>query len=308
MAIRLRFWGVRGSVPCPGPKTVKYGGNTACLELRFGEQERLIIIDAGTGIRELADHVVKKDLPKGPIKTDLFFTHTHWDHIMGFPFFIPMFIPNTELKVFGPVTYEEDTLDKIVGGMLTYRYWPVRMSELAAKIEYLNLKEGTRDLGGGVWLTTKYLNHPILVLGYRFEYKGKVLCTAYDTEPFRNVFDVSPDSPGYDEEAVREGELAAREENEKVARYIQGADILIHDSQYTQQEYLDSKIGWGHSTFEYAVKVAHRAGVKKLFLFHHDPLRSDRELEIIEKKLRELIAGRSDLEVYIAREGMEVEI
>ncbi len=308
MAIRLRFWGVRGSVPCPGPKTVKYGGNTACLELRFGEQERLIIIDAGTGIRELADHVVKKDLPKGPIKTDLFFTHTHWDHIMGFPFFIPMFIPNTELKVFGPVTYEEDTLDKIVGGMLTYRYWPVRMSELAAKIEYFNLKEGTRDLGGGIWLTTKYLNHPILVLGYRFEYQGKVLCTAYDTEPFRNVFDVSPDSPGYDEEAVREGELAAREENEKVARYIQGADILIHDSQYTQQEYLDSKIGWGHSTFEHAVKVAHRAGVKKLFLFHHDPLRSDRELELIEKKLRELIAGRSDLEVYIAREGMEVEI
>ena len=308
MAIRLRFWGVRGSVPCPGPKTVKYGGNTACLEFRFGEQERLIIIDAGTGIRELADHVVKKDLPKGPIKTDLFFTHTHWDHIMGFPFFIPMFIPNTELKVFGPVTYEEDTLDKIVGGMLTYRYWPVRMSELAAKIEYFNLKEGSRDLGGGIWLTTKYLNHPILVLGYRFEYQGKVLCTAYDTEPFRNVFDVSPDSPGYDEEAVREGELAAREENEKVARYIQGADILIHDSQYTQQEYLDSKIGWGHSTFEHAVKVAHRAGVKKLFLFHHDPLRSDRELELIEKKLRELIAGRSDLEVYIAREGMEVEI
>jgi len=172
---------------------VKYGGNTACLELRFGEEDRLVVIDAGTGIRELAGHIMQNDLPKGPIKTELFLTHTHWDHIMGFPFFIPIFIPNTELKVFGPVTYEEDTLDKIVGGMLTYRYWPVRLTELAAKIEYFNLKEGSQDLGGGLWLTTKYLNHPILVLGYRFEYRGKVFCTAYDTEPFRNVFDVSPD-------------------------------------------------------------------------------------------------------------------
>jgi len=119
MAIKLRFWGVRGSVPCPGPNTVKYGGNTTCLELRFGEQERLVVIDAGTGIRELAGHILKTDLPKGPIKTELFFTHTHWDHIMGFPFFIPLFIPNTELKVFGPVTYEDETLDKIVGGMLS---------------------------------------------------------------------------------------------------------------------------------------------------------------------------------------------
>ena len=159
---------MRGSVPCPGPKTVKYGGNTACLELRFGEEDRLVIIDAGTGIRELAGHIMKSDLPKGPIKTELFLTHTHWDHIMGFPFFIPIFVPNTELKVFGPVTYEEDTLDKIVGGMLTYRYWPVRLTELAAKIEYFNLKEGSQDLGDGLWLTTKYLNHLILVLGYRF--------------------------------------------------------------------------------------------------------------------------------------------
>jgi phosphoribosyl 1,2-cyclic phosphodiesterase len=308
LAIRLKFWGVRGSVPCPGPSTVHYGGNTACLELRFGPQDRLVVIDAGTGIRELADYLVKHDLPKGPIKTELFLTHTHWDHIMGFPFFIPIFIPNTELKVFGPVTYEEDTLDKIVGGMLSYRYWPVRLSELAGKIEYFNIKEGTRDLGDGLWLTTKYLNHPILVLGYRFEYQGKVLCTAYDTEPFRNVFAMDPGDPGYDEEVVREGELAAQEENDKVTRFFAGADILIHDSQYTRQEYLASKLGWGHSSFEHSVQAAHKAGVKKLLLFHHDPQRTDRELAAIEKKLQSMIAGKSDLEVLIAREGMEVEV
>lgn len=305
--IKLRFWGVRGSVPCPGPMTVKFGGNTSCLELRFGEQERLVVIDAGTGIRGLAAHLMKHDLPKGPIKTELFLTHTHWDHIMGFPFFIPMFLPNTELKVFGPVTYEEDTLDKIVGGMLTYRYWPIRMSELAGKIEYFNLKEGTHDLGNGLWLTTKYLNHPILVLGYRFEYRGKVLCTAYDTEPFRNVFDVPPDSPGYDEEAVKEGELAASEENEKVNRFFQGADILIYDSQYTHSEYISSRLGWGHSSFEHAVNVGHRAGVKKLILFHHDPDRRDEELEQLEQKIHRSIDGKTKMEVQIAREGMVVE-
>lgn len=298
---------MRGSVPCPGPKTVKYGGNTSCLELRFGEEDRLIVIDAGTGIRELAGHIIKNDLPKGPIKTELFLTHTHWDHIMGFPFFIPIFIPNTELKVFGPVTYEEDTLDKIVGGMLTYRYWPVRLTELAAKIEYFNLKEGSQDLGGGLWLTTKYLNHPILVLGYRFEYRGKVFCTAYDTEPFRNVFDVSPDDPSYDEEAVKEGAMAAQEENDKVVSFFQGADILIHDSQYTHKEYISSKLGWGHSSFEYAVNVAHKAGVKKLLLFHHDPDRSDAELELIERKIQKAAGGRTSMEVMIAREGMTVE-
>ncbi len=298
---------MRGSVPCPGPKTVKYGGNTACLELRFGEEDRLVVIDAGTGIRELAGHVMKSDLPKGPIKTELFLTHTHWDHIMGFPFFIPIFVPNTELKVFGPVTYEEDTLDKIVGDMLTYRYWPVRLTELAAKIEYFNLKEGSQDLGGGLWLTTKYLNHPILVLGYRFEYRGKVFCTAYDTEPFSNVFDVSPDDPSYDEEAVKEGALAAQEENDKVARFFQGADILIHDSQYTHKEYISSKLGWGHSSFEHAVNVAHKAGVKKLLLFHHDPDRSDAELELIEKKIQAAAGGKTSMEVMIAREGMTVE-
>lgn len=298
---------MRGSVPCPGPKTVKYGGNTSCLELRFGEEDRLIVIDAGTGIRELAGHIIKNDLPKGPIKTELFLTHTHWDHIMGFPFFIPIFIPNTELKVFGPVTYEEDTLDKIVGGMLTYRYWPVRLTELAAKIEYFNLKEGSQDLGGGLWLTTKYLNHPILVLGYRFEYRGKVFCTAYDTEPFRNVFDVSPDDPSYDEEAVKEGAMAAQEENDKVVSFFQGADILIHDSQYTHKEYISSKLGWGHSSFEYAVNVAHKTGVKKLLLFHHDPDRSDAELELIERKIQKAAGGRTSMEVMIAREGMTVE-
>jgi phosphoribosyl 1,2-cyclic phosphodiesterase len=308
LAIRIRFWGVRGSIPCPGPATVRYGGNTACLELRFGEENRLVIIDAGSGIRELGNFLLKNDLPKGPIRAKVYLTHTHWDHIMGFPFFTPIYIPGSELEIYGPVTYEEDTLDKVVGDQLRYRYFPVRQSELAAKISYYNLKEGTYDLGGGLSLTTKYLNHPILVLGYRFEYQGRVLCTAYDTEPFRNVFAMNPGAPDYDEEAVREGEMAAREENEKVLRFLQGSDLLVHDAQYTHREYLSSKLGWGHSSFEYAVNSAHKAGVRRLVFFHHDILRSDAELDELEGRFRGRIQGRSDLEILTAREGMEIEI
>jgi phosphoribosyl 1,2-cyclic phosphodiesterase len=308
MAMRVTFWGVRGSIPCPGPGTVKYGGNTACIELRFDPDDRLIIIDAGSGIRELAGAILKKDLPKGPLKTKLFLTHTHWDHIIGFPFFTPIFIPGTELEVYGPVTYEEDTLDKIVGDQLRYRYFPVRLEELRAKLTYFHLKESEQDLGGGVMLKTKYLNHPILVLGYRFEYQGKVFCTIYDHEPFRNVFETDPEAQGYDEAAAREGEIAAQEENEKVLRFFQNADLLVHDTQYTQREYLKGKVGWGHSTFEWALKTAHKAGVKHLVLFHHDPERRDAELDSLLSRCRGALKGKSKLAVSVAEERKTIAI
>jgi phosphoribosyl 1,2-cyclic phosphodiesterase len=307
-SISLRFWGVRGSIPCPGPTTVIHGGNTSCLELRFGPERRLVIVDAGTGLRELGNELMRTDLPKGPIRTKLFLTHTHWDHIMGFPFFTPVFVPGTELTVYGPVTYEDDPLDVIVGGQLTYRYFPVRQDQLAAKLDYANLKEGVHDLGDGLVVKTKYLNHPILVLGYRFEYAGKCVCTAYDTEPFRNVFAAEPDDPGYDAEAVRIGEEAAREENQKITEFFRGADLLVHDTQYTTKEYATNRRDWGHSTYEYAINAANRAGVRKLLLFHHDPLRTDEELIRFERIFRRALRGKSDMDVLMAREGMTVEV
>lgn len=302
---KVKLWGVRGSIPCPGPETVEFGGNTACLELRFGEEERLVIMDAGSGIRKLGESIVKNDLKKGPIKTQLFLTHTHWDHIMGFPFFIPIFIPGTEIDVYGPVTYEDEGLDKIIGDQLRYRYFPVKHSELSADLKYYPLREGTMDMGDDLFVTTKYLNHPILCLGYRFEYKGKSFCTAYDHEPFRNVFPTDPSQPGYDPEAAREGEEAAREENEKVLRFYQNADLLIHDSQYTKEEYFASKLGWGHSPFETVINNAHKAGVKHLVLFHHDPNRTDEQLKELIEGYRAKIKGKSDMKIEIAREGSE---
>lgn len=306
--MKVRFWGVRGSIPCPGPDTVEYGGNTACLEIRIGETNRLIIIDAGSGIRALGNYMMQNDLPKGPIDTSVFITHTHWDHIMGFPFFTPIFIPGTKIDVYGPVTYEDEGLDRIVGDQLSYRYFPVKHSELAAEINYYPLKESTLDLGDGITLSTKYLNHPILCLGYRFEFDGRVFCTAYDTEPFRNVFPTDPEDINYDPIAAEEGELAAREENEKVLQFIQGATVLVHDSQYTHDEYLSSKLGWGHSPFEYVINAAHKAEVEQLYLFHHDPLRTDKQLTALIEQYRERMGQKTDLEIHIAREGLEIDI
>ncbi|MDR1388906.1 MAG: MBL fold metallo-hydrolase [Treponema sp.] len=302
--LSVRIWGSRGSIPCPGRNTVIFGGNTSCLEIRA--DKKLIIIDFGTGIKPLGDWLMGNDFKKGPIDADIFITHTHWDHIMGFPMFTPLFIPTSRLRIRGPVSYEDETLEQIIGGQLTYRYWPVRVSELSAHIEYSQIKETSLDLGDGLWVTTKYLNHPILCLGYRFEYKGKVIVTAYDNEPFRNLFPTDPSDPLYDEAAAREGDSAAREENEKVLNFFTGADILIHDTQYTAKEYT-AHLGWGHTSFEAAINNANRASVKKLVLFHHDPNRGDEELGKLERAYQRQIAGKTNMRIMAAREGLELE-
>jgi phosphoribosyl 1,2-cyclic phosphodiesterase len=304
----VTFWGVRGSIPCPGSTTVEYGGNTACLELRYGGEDRLIIIDAGSGIRPLGNYLMQHDLPKGPINTSIFITHTHWDHIMGFPFFTPIFIPGTNLTIYGPVTYEDEGLERIIGDQLTYRYFPIKHSELAANIKYVALKECTMELDDGLKITTKYLNHPILCLGYRFEYEGRTFCTAYDTEPFRNVFPTDPEDPGYDEMAAEEGELASREENEKLLQFYSGANLVIHDSQYTHEEYLSSKLGWGHSSFEFVINATHKAGVERVALFHHDPMRTDKQLTTLDEQFTGKVSDKTSTEFFMAKEGMTIEV
>ena len=302
--LSVRVWGDRGSIPCPGKDTVIYGGNTSCLEIRA--DEKLVIIDLGTGIKPLGDYLMANDFKKGPIDVDIFISHTHWDHIMGFPMFTPIFMPTSRLRIRGPVSYEDETLAQIIGAQLTYRYWPVRIDELSANIEYAQIRETSMDLGDGLWVTTKYLNHPILCLGYRFEYKGKSIVTAYDNEPFRNLFPTNPDDPGYDEDTAREGEAAAREENEKLLNFFQSADILIHDSQYTADEY-EKHLGWGHSSYEYAINTANKSKVKKLVLFHHDPNRTDEQLLKLEQYYQKRIAGKTSLQIMMAREGSTIE-
>ena len=297
----VKFWGVRGSIPCPGPDTVIYGGNTSCLEIRA--DERLIIIDLGTGIRALGEWLAANDLKKyGKISADIFVTHTHWDHILGFPMFSPVYIPGTELRITGPVTFENDSLKTIIETQLSYRYWPVRAGELAAHIEYNQIKETTLDLGGGLVVKTKYLNHPVLCLGYRFEYQGKSIAVVIDHEPFYNLFTTNEDDDDYDEETAKEGEIAAAEENEKVRQFLKGADIVIHDAQYMEDEY-STHIGWGHASYEHALNSIAGSDVKRLVFFHHDPVRTDSQLDQIEKKY----ADNPETEFIIAKEGLVLE-
>jgi ribonuclease BN (tRNA processing enzyme) len=230
---------------------------------------------------------------------------------MGFPVFSPMFIPTSKFHIRGPVSYEDETLMSILSQQLSYRYWPVRLHELAAQIEYSTIHETSLDLGRGLKVITKYLNHPILCLGYRFEYQGKSIVTAYDFEPYRNIFPVDKNDPDYDEAAAREGDAAAREENERVLQFFKDADVLIYDAHYTALEY-ESKKGWGHSTFEQAIISAREASVKKLICFHHDPNRTDSQLEELEDLYRTKIrhdapAGNRAPDLLVAREGLTIE-
>ena len=306
--MRVKFWGVRGSIPCPGESTRRYGGNSACIELRVGDLGRLIIIDAGSGIRAFGNHLLSDDLVKGSIVTEIFLSHTHWDHIMGFPYFAPIYIPGSKLTVYGPVTFEDDPLEDVVGGQMKYRYFPVNMGELRSEIRYQRLRETPAlDLGDGLTVTTKLLNHPVATLGYRFQYGGKVFCACYDTEPFRNLFITDPTHPDYDETMALEGEQAATEQNGVVEEFFAGADLLVHDAQYTEAEYRSNHIGWGHSSMEWAVAAAKRAGVKRLALFHHDPDRTDEQLDEL---ARVYCRKKTDvgLDVFFAREGMVIEL
>ena len=305
--MKIKFWGVRGSIPCPGAHTTTYGGNTACIEIRLEDPERLIILDAGSGIRELGNALMAQHGPGITMNIEIFLSHTHWDHIMGFPFFTPLYIPGTTVKVYGPVSCERAPLESVVGGQLTYEYFPIRQAELAADITYIELREGRYELGNEVVLKVQYLNHPLLCLGYRLEYQNKVLCTAYDTEPFKNIFCTDPGDPDYDLEMASEGELAASQENRRLEAFFQNADLLIHDAQYTQHEYVSSRVGWGHSSVEHAIETAKRANVKRLALFHHDPMRTDEEIDDLSKQFCQKNKN-DDIEIFFAREGLKISL
>ncbi len=295
---KVKFWGVRGSIPCPGPETSRYGGNTSCIQIKT-DKDYEIIIDCGSGVRELGASFMKDPLVKKPFNIYIFLSHTHWDHIMGLPFFTPIYIPGSDITIHGPVTFEDEPIDKIVGGQLTYRYFPVRQDELSSDLKFKALKEGSMELPGGIKVSYIYLNHPIMCLGYRFEYEGKVFATCYDHEPFINLFEFDPDN-------IEEGRIVAEESNKKVTDIYKDADLLVHDSQYTTKEYENFK-GWGHSTYKYAITQAISANVKNLALFHHDPNRTDKQLDQVKDTMKQAY-GSSGINIFPAYEGLEIEL
>lgn len=287
MSLRVRFWGTRGSIPSPGPKTVRYGGNTPCVELRTADGW-LVILDAGTGIRDLGRHLLEKS-NGSPVRGDIFLTHAHWDHIQGIPFFAPIFGRGNHFTIWGSETLER-SFDKVLRDQMSPVVFPVTFEELDATIDFKGLPEGTRTAGNGYEVTAFAVQHPGGALGYRFCAAGgnsKSLVYVSDNE-------LAP-HPRYG---------SAPDWRKQFVTFVRGAAVLVHDSTYTTEEY-DNHKGWGHSTYTETVELAIEAGVEQLVLFHHDPRRSDEQLEHCLAQCRQLVQDRgARLDVVLAAEGL----
>jgi CheY-like chemotaxis protein len=296
--MRIRFWGTRGSLAKPGSTTVRYGGNTSCVEMRTAD-DTLIVLDCGTGAHGLGQALLTGDTAS--VHGHLLITHTHWDHIQGFPFFAPLFVPGSIWDIYGPGGLGKH-LEETLAGQMEYAYFPVTLDQLGATIRFHDLVEGVVELGD-VHITTRYLNHPALTLGYRLESGGAVVIYATDHEPHAWPQLEASSQSGADPSA-----LPVHREDQRHIEFLRGADLVIHDAQYTAAEY-PQKEGWGHSPMEYTVDVALAADVKRLALFHHDPLRDDATLDrLVEVCRRRVVAAHGALEVFAAAEGQVVEL
>jgi len=290
--MKVRFWGVRGSIASPGPKTVRYGGNTTCIEIRTDNNE-LIVLDAGTGIFPLSQTL----LAELPVTANVLITHSHWDHIQGLPFFIPNFIPGNTLRLHGgfdPVSGKG--IEQVMAVQLQYSYFPVREAEMKATIEYVTLTPGQTVQIGSASVTPYLLNHPVIDFGYRVECDGKSVFFTGDHEPPYNIYE--PGDNGY-----TEYQSFVDEKSRSIEDAIRSVDVFIADSSYTDQEY-PAKKGWGHGTFSSSIATAKAAGVKVLFCTHHEPTRSDDALEsVFAAALATNATLAEGLDVRLAREG-----
>ena len=286
----IRFWGTRGSIAKAGPSTVRYGGNTSCVELR-SSRGTLVVLDCGTGAHSLGQALAKSG-PR-PLHGHLLIGHTHWDHIQGFPFFTPLFVPGNEWHVYGPRGVGS-SLRESLSGQMQYTYSPITLDDLGATLHYHDLVEGTLEVGD-IHVTTQYLNHPALTLGYRLEVDGVTVVYSTDHEPHSRIHATGSTDPFVSQDSHH-------------AQFLADADLVIHDAQYTADEYL-SRTGWGHSTVEYAVEMALSAGVRRLALFHHDPTRDDDAIDRLVASARDRVAkAHGAMDVFAAAEGMVLEL
>ena len=288
---RVRFWGVRGSIASPGPGTVFYGGNTTCVEVRADGE--IIVLDAGTGIR-LLGLALAKEFGAQPLNLTLLLTHTHWDHIQGFPFFVPAYSPKNQVRILG---YEgaRQGLAATLGTQMESPYFPVGLKELPGHIRI----EELRDLEfhvGKVRVQARFMNHPGICVGYRLHTSAGVIVFIPDNEPYRRM---RAHTGATDTKTME----FADQQDDRLVEFIRGADVLIMDAQYDREEY-EQRVGWGHGCVDDVAALASRAAVKKLFLFHHDPAHDDERIS------RMLAHGRSfagpSVHVEAAREGLEV--
>jgi len=274
--MQITFWGVRGSIPTPGPTTVQIGGNTSCVEVRAGKA--IIIFDGGTGLRLLG----RKLLKEMPLTAHMFFSHVHWDHIQGFPFFEPAFVKGNVFHLYGGNNVSR-TLEETLAGQMDHPNFPVHLSAMGAKMTFRDLTEGEAvEIDDGEGHKARVMNaagnHPQGVYAFRVDHRGKSIVFATDTEHYEGRID------------------------EKLVKLANKADVLIYDSQYTPEEYAAKK-GWGHSTYEEGVRLAKAAGASKYVLFHHDPGQGDAAVRDKEKRAAALFP-----DVVTAQEGLVIDV
>ena len=272
--MRVRFWGVRGSIACPGPETVRYGGNTACIEVRCGEN--LLIFDAGTGIRALGEALIKENKIRN---IDIFLTHCHLDHITGLPFFAPLFVEGYRVRIWAGNLLPSDHIERVVRSLMSAPIFPVQVEIFKAAIGFMDFSAGeTLRPYENVVLQTAPLDHPDGVSGYRLEYGERAFALLSDTEGF----------PG-----KRDRELVT---------LAKAADLIVYDATFTEQEIV-SRIGWGHSTWARGIRLADEAGAKQLCLFHHDPSHND---DLMDRLVAEANGARPG--TIAAREGQTIDL
>ena len=280
--MRITFWGVRGSIPTPGRDTAEIGGNTSCVEVRAGKL--IVILDGGTGLRLLGHRL----LQEMPLTAHIFFSHVHWDHIQGFPFFAPAFVPGNTIHLYGGNNVSR-TLEETLAGQMDYPSFPVQLGQMGGEMTFRDLREGQTvrlDDGEGHELVVRTTrgNHPNGVWAYRIDHRGHSAVYATDTEHYSVV-------------------------DPRLQKLAKGADALIYDAMYTPEEYAGtagtggSKVGWGHSTIDEAAKLAKAAGAKQLVLFHHDPGQNDAAVREKERRTREWFPN-----TIAAYEGLTLEL
>ncbi|MHC8509267.1 MAG: MBL fold metallo-hydrolase [Rhodospirillales bacterium] len=272
MNFRVKFWGVRGSIACATPNHMKYGGNTSCIQITCGDQ--VLLFDAGTGVRPLGAHLIE-----GPVRDfHLFLTHTHWDHINGFPFFAPAYSPEFSIKIMAGHLNDKGGILQVLSTQMDNPMFPVPLEAMRANISYEDFEPGsTMDLGDGVIIRTTLLNHPNDATGYRVDYEGRSVAYITDTEHI-------PGKP-----------------DQNILGLIKDCDVVIYDSTYTDEEF-PGRVGWGHSTWSEGMRLCQAAGAKRLAIFHHDPDHFDEFMDGLAETASKTWEG-----CFVTREGMEID-
>jgi len=267
----VRFWGVRGSIACSDPETIRYGGNTSALEVRCGE--RVILLDAGTGMR----YAGKQLVTEGALDVDIFLTHTHFDHICGFPFFTPFFNPASKFRIWAGHLLPDYNTRHVLSELMMAPLFPIPVDIFGADISFHDFMAGeSLDLGDGITMRTTPLNHPNKATGYRIDFDGRSICYITDTEHTPGVLD------------------------ENVKALVEGADLMIYDGMYTDDEF-PARVTWGHSTWQEGLRMSETANVKRYVLFHHEPDRTDDELDKVAAELEKMRPGS-----IVAHEGLKL--